>query len=131
MDRDQTRLTPPEGAPFGCHQFLTAGCLLLHLPHNSQSELSSLPSRTTRGSPDFDARCSLVVDRLPFNAATAMVEPTTLTVDRRQLMGDRSPKSKERGQKQKDAARATGAAKAAAKRASQSQVPKTPTQGKR
>lgn len=46
-------------------------------------------------------------------------------------MGDRSPKSRERGQKQKDAARATGAAKAAAKQASQSQAPKIPTQGKR
>jgi hypothetical protein len=44
-------------------------------------------------------------------------------------MGDKSPKSKERGQKQKNAARATGAAKAAFKQAGQSQAPKTPTRG--
>lgn len=46
-------------------------------------------------------------------------------------MGDKSPKSKERGQKQKNAARVTGASKAAFKQAGQSQVPKTPPQGKR
>lgn len=46
-------------------------------------------------------------------------------------MGDRSPKSKERGQKQKDVAKATGAAKAAFKQASQSQAPTIPTKGKR
>jgi hypothetical protein len=40
-------------------------------------------------------------------------------------MGDKSPKSKERGQKQKTEARATDAAKAASKQASQSQMPKT------
>jgi hypothetical protein len=41
-------------------------------------------------------------------------------------MGDKSPKSKQRGQKQKDVARASDAARAASKQASQSQVPKTP-----
>jgi hypothetical protein len=38
------------------------------------------------------------------------------------MMGDKSPKSKERGQKQKDVARVTGAAKAASKQASHSHV---------
>jgi hypothetical protein len=46
-------------------------------------------------------------------------------------MGDRSPKSKERGQKQKDAARASGAAKAASKQASHSQAQKIPGKDKR
>ena len=46
-------------------------------------------------------------------------------------MGDKSPKSKERGQKQKDAARATDAAKAAFKQASNSQASKNPTDTKR
>ena len=38
-------------------------------------------------------------------------------------MGDKSPKSKERGQKQKSAAKAIDMAKAASKQASQSQFP--------
>lgn len=38
-------------------------------------------------------------------------------------MGDKSPKSKQRGMKQKDTARATGAASAAAKQAGQSRLP--------
>jgi hypothetical protein len=38
-------------------------------------------------------------------------------------MGDKSPKAKQRGQKQKDIATATGAANAAAKQASQSRLP--------
>jgi hypothetical protein len=46
-------------------------------------------------------------------------------------MGDKSPKSKQRGQKQKDAARATDASKAASKQASQSWVPKNPKDNKR
>jgi hypothetical protein len=46
-------------------------------------------------------------------------------------MGDRSPKSKQRDQKQKDAARATDAAKAASKQASQSQAVKNPRDSKR
>jgi len=46
-------------------------------------------------------------------------------------MGDKSPKSKERGQKQKDVARASGAAKAQSKQDSQSHIPKTPTKGQR
>ena len=46
-------------------------------------------------------------------------------------MGDRSPKSKQRGQKQKDVARASDSAKAAFKQASQSQVPKNPKEKKR
>lgn len=45
-------------------------------------------------------------------------------------MGDKSPKSKERGQKQKTVARATDVAKAASKQASQSQAP-LPSKGKR
>ena len=39
-------------------------------------------------------------------------------------MGDKSPKSKERGEKQKHVAKVTGAAKAAFKQASQSQAPR-------
>jgi hypothetical protein len=41
-------------------------------------------------------------------------------------MGDKSPKSKQRGQKQKDVARATDVAKAAFKQSSNIQVTKTP-----
>ena len=43
-------------------------------------------------------------------------------------MGDKSPKSKQRGQKQKDHAKAAGAADAKSKQDSQSRVP--PTIGK-
>ena len=45
-------------------------------------------------------------------------------------MGDKSPKSKERGQKQKSAAKATDAARAASKQTSQSQFLKPPIKGK-
>lgn len=45
-------------------------------------------------------------------------------------MGDKSPKSKERGQKQKSAAKASDVARAATKQASQSQFLKTPKAGK-
>ena len=41
-------------------------------------------------------------------------------------MGDKSPKSRARGKKQKEAARSADAVKAAFKQASQSQVSKTP-----
>jgi hypothetical protein len=40
-----------------------------------------------------------------------------------EAMGDKSPKSKQRGQKQKDAARAQGVADAKAKQAGQSRAP--------
>ena len=46
-------------------------------------------------------------------------------------MGDKSPKSKERGQKQKNSARASDAAKAASKQANQSFATKNPTAKKR
>ena len=46
-------------------------------------------------------------------------------------MGDKSPKSKARGQKQKAAARATGVAEAASKQASNSQASKNPSGTKR
>ena len=41
-------------------------------------------------------------------------------------MGDKSPKSKERGQKQKNVSRAAGAAAAKAKQDSHNRVPQTP-----
>ena len=41
-------------------------------------------------------------------------------------MGDKSPKSKDRGQKQKNAAKAHGATDAQAKQAGQSQRPQPP-----
>lgn len=46
-------------------------------------------------------------------------------------MGDKSPKSKERGQKQKDVARAGAAANAKSKQASFSQAPSLPGKGKK
>jgi hypothetical protein len=41
-------------------------------------------------------------------------------------MGDKSPKSKQRGQKQKDVAKAAGATDAKAKQDSQNRAPQTP-----
>ena len=46
-------------------------------------------------------------------------------------MGDKSPKSKQRGQKQKDAAKAEGAAKAKSKQGNQGQAPPTTAKGKK
>ena len=46
-------------------------------------------------------------------------------------MGDRSPKSKERGQKQKAAAKAENVAEARSKQDSQSQPKQIPAKGKR
>jgi len=45
-------------------------------------------------------------------------------------MGDRSPKSKQRDQKQKDLAKAEGTAAAKFKQDSQSRAPQTPSKGK-
>ncbi len=62
---------------------------------------------------------------LPFEVATAIVlgEATT--------MGDKSPKSKQRDEKQKDAAKAAGAAAARSKQASQSHTPTLMGKGKK
>jgi hypothetical protein len=62
---------------------------------------------------------------LPVGVATAIVlgEATT--------MGDKSPKSKQRDEKQKDAAKAAGAAAAISKQASQSHAPTLPGKGKK
>ena len=46
-------------------------------------------------------------------------------------MGDKSPKSKEKGQKQKNAARADDAAAARAKQAGQSRAPQIPGKGRK
>jgi len=46
-------------------------------------------------------------------------------------MGDKSPKAKQRDQKQKDAARAEGAAQAKSKQDSYRQTPSIPGKGKR
>jgi hypothetical protein len=46
-------------------------------------------------------------------------------------MGDKSPKAKQRGQKQKDAARVEGAAQAKSKQDSYRQTPSIPGKGKR
>lgn len=46
-------------------------------------------------------------------------------------MGDKSPKSKQRGQKQKDAARAEGAAQAKSKQNSYRQTSPIPGKGKK
>jgi len=46
-------------------------------------------------------------------------------------MGDKSPRSKQRGQKQKDATRAQGAAAAKLKQDSQSRVPQLVAKGKK
>jgi hypothetical protein len=45
-------------------------------------------------------------------------------------MGDKSPKSKQRGQKQRDVAKARGAAEAKSKQDSQSRVPLPTSKGK-
>jgi len=46
-------------------------------------------------------------------------------------MGDKSPKSKQRGQKQKGLAKAEGAAEAKSKQDKQSQAPQAPAKGKK
>ena len=46
-------------------------------------------------------------------------------------MGDKSPKSKQRGQKQKDLAKAEGAAEAKSKQDNRSQLPQTTAKGKK
>ena len=46
-------------------------------------------------------------------------------------MGDKSPKSKERGQKQKTAAKAESAAQVKSKQDSYSQAKQTPVQGRK
>lgn len=46
-------------------------------------------------------------------------------------MGDKSPKSKQRDQKQKNAAKASGAAKAKSKQDSWNRTPAGPAKGKR
>jgi hypothetical protein len=46
-------------------------------------------------------------------------------------MGDKSPKSKQRGLKQKDLAKAEGAATAKSKQDNQSRAPQTTAQGKK
>jgi hypothetical protein len=46
-------------------------------------------------------------------------------------MGDKSPKSKQRGQKQKNLAKAEGAAHAKSKQDSQNQFPQTPAKGRK
>jgi len=46
-------------------------------------------------------------------------------------MGDKSPKSKERGQKQKNTARAEDAAAAKAKQANQSHIQQPPAKGRK
>ena len=46
-------------------------------------------------------------------------------------MGDKSPKSKQRGQKQKDVARAEGAAHAKSKQNSQDHTPQTPAKNRK
>ncbi len=46
-------------------------------------------------------------------------------------MGDKSPKSKQRGQTQKDAAKAEGAAAAKSKQDNQSQAQQTTAKGKK
>lgn len=46
-------------------------------------------------------------------------------------MGDKSPKSKQRGQKQKEFAKAEGTAEAKSKQANQSRAPLTTAKGKK
>jgi hypothetical protein len=64
-------------------------------------------------------------------AATAIVAPMAARHRMEGPMGDKSPKSKQRDQKQKDAARAEGAAQAKAKQQSYSQGPPIPGKGKK
>jgi hypothetical protein len=61
--------------------------------------------------------------RVPFLAATAIVAQMASAIKRRATMGDRSPKSKQRDQKQKDAVKAQGTAQARSKQDSQSHTP--------
>jgi hypothetical protein len=57
---------------------------------------------------------------LPFDAPAAIVASAT---EWRASMGDKSPKSKQRGQKQKNAAKVAGAADARSKQDNQSRAP--------
>jgi len=59
---------------------------------------------------------------LPFGGATAIVRADGVGRRMEAPMGDKSPKSKERGQKQKSAATAQNAAAAKSKRDSHSQA---------
>jgi hypothetical protein len=60
---------------------------------------------------------------LPCDAVTAIVAQVAFAIEGRPHMGDKSPKSKHRDQKQKDAAKAQGAAVARSKQESQSHTP--------
>jgi hypothetical protein len=68
---------------------------------------------------------------LLFDARTAIVVPMASAIERRQTMGDKSPKSKQRGQKQKDAAKAESAAKVKSRQDSQSQAREPTAKGKK
>ena len=62
---------------------------------------------------------------LPYRATTATVDQVAVPL-KEALMGDKSPKSKQRDQKQKDVAKAVGAAEAKAKQDSHNRAPKSP-----
>lgn len=66
------------------------------------------------------------VETIPSTTRRPLLAPASSTCDgrtKRKVMGDRSPKSKQRDQKQKDAARSAGVAAAKSKQDSQSQQP--------
>ncbi len=69
--------------------------------------------------------------RLPFAAAAVMLILTAYAVDREEAMGDKSLKSKQRDQKQKDAAKAGNASAAKSKQDSYNRPQQPVSKGKK
>jgi hypothetical protein len=68
---------------------------------------------------------------VPGDGVIAIVAQSGYDFDREVPMGDKSPKAKQRDLKQKDVARAKGAAAAKSKQDKQSRFPQTTEKGKR
>ncbi len=69
--------------------------------------------------------------RLRFHTTPANVVQMAAAIEAEATMGDKSPKSKDRSLKQKNAARAEDAAAAKAKQANQSQTQQPPAKGRK
>ena len=68
---------------------------------------------------------------MPFEAAAAMLILVTYGIDMEAIMGDKSLKSKQREQKQKDAAKAENAAAAKSKQDSYTRLQQPVAKGKK
>jgi len=69
--------------------------------------------------------------RLPFEVETVMLIPMAHAIDREAAMGDKSLKSKQRDQKQKDAAKAGSTAAAKSKQDSYTRLQQVVAKGKK